>query len=206
MIQEERLEYVGSIVLGLNDALVELTGALAGYTFAFQNTRLIALTGLITGIAASLSMASSEFLAHRAEEKGEQSAHRFHLYRPGIYNYGYSSGSAFSSSGELHSGTGSHPGHSGSDNSPVQFLSVRGKGTFLCQTFSGNGRIEPGRLCPLLRYRRGGKNLYRDRYLAKETINIPLKMRIFPYTYMRSTGSWSHFLPKDRFAIDIKGL
>ncbi len=70
MIQEERLEYVGSIVLGLNDALVELTGALAGYTFAFQNTRLIALTGLITGIAASLSMASSEFLSHRAEEKG----------------------------------------------------------------------------------------------------------------------------------------
>ena len=70
MIQEERLEYVGSIVLGLNDALVELTGALAGYTFAFQNTRLIALTGLITGIAASLSMASSEFLAHRATEKG----------------------------------------------------------------------------------------------------------------------------------------
>ncbi|MDC7222087.1 MAG: VIT1/CCC1 transporter family protein [Spirochaetales bacterium] len=72
MIQEERLEYVGSIVLGLNDALVELTGALAGYTFAFQNTRLIALTGLITGIAASLSMASSEFLSHRAEEKGSR--------------------------------------------------------------------------------------------------------------------------------------
>ncbi len=70
MLQEERLEYVGSIVLGLNDALVELTGALAGYTFAFQNTRLIALTGLITGIAASLSMASSEFLSHRAQEKG----------------------------------------------------------------------------------------------------------------------------------------
>jgi len=72
MIQEERLEYVGSIVLGLNDALVELTGALAGYTFAFQNTRLIALTGLITGIAASLSMASSEFLSHRAQEKGSK--------------------------------------------------------------------------------------------------------------------------------------
>ena len=56
MIEEERLEYVGSIVLGLNDALVELTGALAGFTFAMQNTRLIALAGLITGIAATLSM------------------------------------------------------------------------------------------------------------------------------------------------------
>jgi vacuolar iron transporter family protein len=72
MIEEERLEYVGSIVLGLNDALVELTGALAGYTFAFQNTHLIALTGLITGIAASLSMASSEFLSHRAQENNSK--------------------------------------------------------------------------------------------------------------------------------------
>ncbi len=67
MIDEERLNYVGSIVLGLNDALVELTGALAGYTFAFQNTKLIALTGLITGISASLSMAASEYLSTRQD-------------------------------------------------------------------------------------------------------------------------------------------
>lgn len=67
MINEERLNYIGSVVLGLNDALVELTGALAGYTFAFQDTRLIALTGLITGISASLSMAASEYLSTRQE-------------------------------------------------------------------------------------------------------------------------------------------
>ncbi|MFO7611507.1 MAG: VIT1/CCC1 transporter family protein, partial [Clostridia bacterium] len=58
---------MGSVVLGLNDALVELTGALAGFTFAFQNTRLIALTGLITGISASLSMAASEYLSTKQE-------------------------------------------------------------------------------------------------------------------------------------------
>ncbi len=63
MINEEKLNYIGSIVLGLNDALVELTGALAGFTFAFQNTQLIALTGLITGISASFSMAASEYLS-----------------------------------------------------------------------------------------------------------------------------------------------
>lgn len=74
MIEEERLEYVGSMVLGLNDALVELTGALAGLTFAFRNTQLIALSGLITGIAASLSMASSEFLSHRADGMGGRAA------------------------------------------------------------------------------------------------------------------------------------
>lgn len=67
MLDEERLRYIGSVVLGLNDALVELTGALAGFTLAIQNTRLIALTGSITGIAAALSMAASEYLSTKAE-------------------------------------------------------------------------------------------------------------------------------------------
>lgn len=67
MLDEERLQYVGSMVLGLNDALVELTGSLAGFTFALQNTKLIALSGLIIGISATFSMASSEFLAARSE-------------------------------------------------------------------------------------------------------------------------------------------
>jgi len=70
MLDEERLQYVGSVVLGLNDALVELTGTLAGLSFALQNTRLIALTGFITGIAASLSMAASEYLSTRHEGGG----------------------------------------------------------------------------------------------------------------------------------------
>lgn len=67
LLDEERLNYVGSMVLGLNDALVELTGTLAGLTLAMQNTKLIALSGLITGISATLSMASSEFLSAKSE-------------------------------------------------------------------------------------------------------------------------------------------
>lgn len=67
MLDEERLRYVGSMVLGMNDALVELTGSLAGFTFAMQNTRLIALSGLIMGISATFSMASSEFLAAKSD-------------------------------------------------------------------------------------------------------------------------------------------
>jgi vacuolar iron transporter family protein len=67
MIQEERLNYVGSIVLGLNDALVELTGALAGLSFGLQNTKLIAFAGLITGVAAGFSMAAAEFLSQKHE-------------------------------------------------------------------------------------------------------------------------------------------
>ena len=68
LLDEERLRYTGSMVLGLNDALVELTGALAGFTLALQNTKLIALTGSITGIAAALSMGASEYLSTKAEE------------------------------------------------------------------------------------------------------------------------------------------
>ena len=68
MLEEERLEYAGSVVLGLNDALVELTGALAGLTLALQDVKLIALSGLITGIAASFSMAASEYLSTRSEK------------------------------------------------------------------------------------------------------------------------------------------
>ena len=67
MLDEERLSYVGSMVLGMNDAMVEMTGTLAGLTLAMQNTRLIALSGLITGLAATLSMASSEYLSSKSE-------------------------------------------------------------------------------------------------------------------------------------------
>ncbi len=78
ILDEERLQYVGSIVLGLNDALVEFTGSLAGYTYAMQSNRLISLAGLITGISATLSMASSEFLSSRSE--GDKNAGRSATY------------------------------------------------------------------------------------------------------------------------------
>jgi len=68
MIDEERIGYISSVVVGLNDALVELTGALAGLTFTFQNARLIGVAGLITGIAASLSMSASEYLSQKSEK------------------------------------------------------------------------------------------------------------------------------------------
>ena len=77
MLDEEKLKYAGSIVLGLNDALVELTGTLAGLTFALRNTRLIALAGLITGIAASFSMAASEYLSKKQEDEGGEGSEPF---------------------------------------------------------------------------------------------------------------------------------
>lgn len=67
MYDEDRLKYVSSVVLGLNDALVELTGAIAGFTLALRDTDLIALVGLVTGISASLSMAASEYLSTKED-------------------------------------------------------------------------------------------------------------------------------------------
>jgi VIT1/CCC1 family predicted Fe2+/Mn2+ transporter len=67
MLDEELLQYVGSIVLGLNDALVELTGALAGFTLALADSKIISLAGLVTGISAAFSMAASDYLSSKAE-------------------------------------------------------------------------------------------------------------------------------------------
>lgn len=71
LIREDRLNYIGSIVLGLNDALVEIFGTLAGLTFALQNTKLVALAGVIAGIAGALSMSSSEYLSNKTEGKAD---------------------------------------------------------------------------------------------------------------------------------------
>jgi VIT1/CCC1 family predicted Fe2+/Mn2+ transporter len=48
-------------------------------TFAFQNTRLIALAGLITGISAAFSMAASEYLSTKSDDS-EQNPLRSAFY------------------------------------------------------------------------------------------------------------------------------
>ena len=68
LLEEDALNYLSSIILGLSDALIELTGVLAGLTLAFQDLRIVALAGLVTGISASFSMAASEFLATKEED------------------------------------------------------------------------------------------------------------------------------------------
>ena len=71
ILKDSRVEYAGSIVLGLNDALVELTGALAGLSLAIANGKLIAVIGGITGFAAAMSMAASSYLSSKEEKDGK---------------------------------------------------------------------------------------------------------------------------------------
>lgn len=70
-IKEERVEFLGNVVLGLNDGLIELSGALIGFSFAFFHPLFVALSGLIVGFSASLSMASSAYMQARHEEGKE---------------------------------------------------------------------------------------------------------------------------------------
>lgn len=83
LLDEDRLQYIGPMVLGMNDALVELTGALAGYTLAMRNTHIIAMAGLITGVSATLSMAASGYLASR--EAGAKNAVKSSVYTGTAY-------------------------------------------------------------------------------------------------------------------------
>jgi VIT1/CCC1 family predicted Fe2+/Mn2+ transporter len=71
MIDEERLTYLGSVILGLNDALIELTGSLAGFTLALQKAALVGVVALIMGVSASLTMAASQYLSTRHEDAGK---------------------------------------------------------------------------------------------------------------------------------------
>jgi len=85
MIEEERVIYAGSIVLGLNDALVELTGALAGLTFVIKDPRLIAMTGLVTGVAASMSMAASDYLSTKEDRMSGKNPLKSSIYTGSTY-------------------------------------------------------------------------------------------------------------------------
>jgi VIT1/CCC1 family predicted Fe2+/Mn2+ transporter len=68
MINEERFHYVGAIIRGLNEAVVEILAILTGLSLVLADTTVIALTGIITGSAMSLSLGATEYLATKAEE------------------------------------------------------------------------------------------------------------------------------------------
>jgi len=85
ILNDERLNYAGAIVLGLNDALVEFTGTLAGLTFAFANNLIVGSTGLVMGVAASLSMAASGYLASREGESEDTNPVTSAIYTGSAY-------------------------------------------------------------------------------------------------------------------------
>lgn len=67
MKKKKCFQYTGALVLGMHDALVELSGIIAGLTFAIEDRRIIIMTGAIAAVAASLSMAAANYQAQRAD-------------------------------------------------------------------------------------------------------------------------------------------
>lgn len=60
-------QYAGAMVLGMHDALVEITGIIAGLAFAVDSRRVIVMTACIAAVAASLSMAAANYMAERTQ-------------------------------------------------------------------------------------------------------------------------------------------
>lgn len=61
-LKEKRLDYIGFIVLGLADAIVEITGVHAGFLGVTGSTLIAGVAGIIVGFSAAISMGSASYL------------------------------------------------------------------------------------------------------------------------------------------------
>jgi len=71
-LKEKRVAYMGFIVLGLADAIVEITGVHAGFLGVTGSTLIAGVAGIIVGFSAAISMGSASYL--QAKQNTEQSA------------------------------------------------------------------------------------------------------------------------------------
>ena len=145
MLDEESLRYAGSVVLGLNDALVELTGALAGLTFAFRDSHTIALAGLITGISAAFSMAASDYLSNKADEGGKNHTAFGDLYRHRLHHHGFHPDRPLPDLRQLHLQSGMDDPKRDPGDRGVQLLHLGGAWLQFQATLFRNGGHQPGR-------------------------------------------------------------
>src|SRR5438094_7590093 len=77
-IHEGRVKYMSFIVLGLADAVVEISGIHAGSLGIYAKTELAGLAGVIAGMAASIAMATAAFA--QAKQGFEGSAQKSAVY------------------------------------------------------------------------------------------------------------------------------
>jgi VIT1/CCC1 family predicted Fe2+/Mn2+ transporter len=66
-IDETRVKYMGFIVLGLADAIIEITGVHAGFLGVTNYTIMAGIAGLVVGLSAAVSMASAAYLQAKHE-------------------------------------------------------------------------------------------------------------------------------------------
>ena len=66
---EKEFNSKSAIILGMHDALVSLTGLIAGLCFVFADTDIIVISCIVSSITASLSMGAANYLAVKAVNK-----------------------------------------------------------------------------------------------------------------------------------------
>jgi VIT1/CCC1 family predicted Fe2+/Mn2+ transporter len=71
-LKEKRVSYIGFIVLGLADAIVEITGVHAGFLGVTGSTLIAGVAGVIVGFSAAISMGSAGYL--QAKQEPDKSA------------------------------------------------------------------------------------------------------------------------------------
>jgi VIT1/CCC1 family predicted Fe2+/Mn2+ transporter len=67
-MKDETTRYLGFIILGLADAIIEITGVHAGFLGVTASTIIAGIAGLVVGISASLAMASAAYLQAKQDE------------------------------------------------------------------------------------------------------------------------------------------
>jgi VIT1/CCC1 family predicted Fe2+/Mn2+ transporter len=72
-----------AIILGMHDAIVSLTGLIAGLFFAFSDANIIIISCIISSITASLSMGAANYLATKS--KNTEIALKSAFYTGGAY-------------------------------------------------------------------------------------------------------------------------
>ena len=65
----KKFDYRAPIILGMHDAIVSLTGLIAGLALAFQDKAIIIISCIISSITASLSMGAANYLAVKTINK-----------------------------------------------------------------------------------------------------------------------------------------
>ncbi len=67
-MKDDTTRYLGFIILGLADAIIEITGVHAGFLGVTASTIIAGIAGLVVGISASLAMASAAYLQAKQAE------------------------------------------------------------------------------------------------------------------------------------------
>ena len=69
-----------AIILGMHDAIVSLTGLIAGLFFAFTDSNIIIITCIISSITAALSMGAANYLAVKAINHDQAKKSAFYTF------------------------------------------------------------------------------------------------------------------------------